>query len=91
MFVASQPTSADEINTLLVNAEKQTRWKGVFKTTRDPIVSSDIVGDTYAAIADLSLTKVVGGDLLRLYSWYDNEMGYANTLVERVIRIAQPA
>lgn len=91
VFVAAQPTSADEINTLLVNAEKQTRWKGVFKTTRDPIVSSDIVGDTYAAIADLSLTKVVDGDLCAVYSWYDNEMGYANTLVERVIRIAQAA
>jgi glyceraldehyde 3-phosphate dehydrogenase len=90
VFVATQPTSADEINTLLEEAEKEARWRGVFKTTRDPIVSSDIVGDTYAAIADLSLTKVVDGDLCAVYSWYDNEMGYANTLVEHVLRIAQP-
>jgi glyceraldehyde 3-phosphate dehydrogenase len=91
VFVASKSTSADEINTLLERAENEGRWKGVFKTTRDPIVSSDIVGDTCAAIADLSLTKVVDGDLCAVYSWYDNEMGYANTLVERVIRIAPHA
>jgi glyceraldehyde 3-phosphate dehydrogenase len=53
------------------------------------IVSSDIVGDSHAAIIDLSLTKVVDGDLCIVYSWYDNEFGYTNTLVKHVLKVAQ--
>jgi hypothetical protein len=49
--------------------------------TRAQLVSSDIVGDPHAAIVDLSLTKVVDGDLCSVYSWYDNEFGYTNPLV----------
>lgn len=88
-FVAAQPTSVEEINTLLKEAEKEPHWKGIFRTTTDPIVSSDIIGDPHAAIADLSLTKVVDGDLCCVYSWYDNEFGYTNTLVEHVLKVAQ--
>jgi glyceraldehyde 3-phosphate dehydrogenase len=49
-------------------------------------VSSDIIGSPYGAIADLSFTKVVDGNLVKVLAWYDNEMGYANTLVEHVIK-----
>src|ERR687894_774113 len=65
------------------------RWSGVLATTSDPLVSSDIVGDPHAAIVDLSLTKVIDGDLCAVYSWYDNEFGFTNTLVEHVVEVAK--
>ena len=52
--------------------------------TDEPIVSSDIIGEPYGAIVDLSFTKVVDGDLATVLSWYDNEWGYASTLVKHV-------
>jgi glyceraldehyde 3-phosphate dehydrogenase len=84
VFVAARPTSVGEINRCLENASKLDRWSRVLSVTRDPLVSSDIVGDPHAAIVDLSLTKVVDGDLCSVYSWYDNEFGYTNSLVEHV-------
>jgi len=84
-FIASKDTSVEEINKILEDASKEDRWKGIFTVTKEPIVSSDIIGDTHGAIADLSFTKVVGGNLVKVLSWYDNESGYANTLVKHVI------
>jgi glyceraldehyde 3-phosphate dehydrogenase len=57
--------------------------------TREPLVSTDIVGDPHAAIVDLSLTKVVNGDLCSVYSWYDNEFGDTNSLVNHVVEVAR--
>ena len=90
VFLAERPTTVNEINTCLEQAASQPRWKQILAVTRDPIVSADIVGDAHAAIVDLSLTKVVDGDLCCVYSWYDNEFGYANTLVEHVVQAAAP-
>ena len=87
-FVSAKPTTAEEINKILRDAADQPRWQGIFRATDDQIVSSDIVGDPYAAIADLSLTKVVDGDLCCVYSWYDNEFGYTNSLVDHVLKVA---
>lgn len=87
-FVSAKPTTAEEINKILRDASDQPRWQGIFRATDDQIVSSDIVGDPYAAIADLSLTKVVDGDLCCVYSWYDNEFGYTNSLVDHVLKVA---
>ena len=89
VFVSARPTTADEINAALEGAAGSDRWKRVLATTRDQLVSSDIVGDPHAAIVDLSLTKVVDGDLCSVYSWYDNEFGYTNTLVEHVVEVAK--
>lgn len=86
-FVSAKPTTAEEINKILRDASVQPRWEGIFRATDDQIVSSDIVGDPYAAIADLSLTKVVDGDLCCVYSWYDNEFGYTNSLVQHVLKV----
>lgn len=87
-FVSERPTTVEEINSIFKAAESEPRWKGIFKTTTDQLVSTDIIGDPYAAIADLSLTKVVDGDLCAVYSWYDNEFGYTNSLVDHVIKVA---
>ncbi len=86
-FVSAKPTSAEEINKVLRDASNDLRWQGIFRATDDQIVSSDIVGDPYAAIADLSLTKVVDSDLCCVYSWYDNEFGYTNSLVDHVLKV----
>ena len=88
-FISERPTTAEEVNSILKAAESEPRWQGIFKTTTDQLVSTDIVGDPYAAIADLSLTKVVDGDLCCVYSWYDNEFGYTNTLVSHVLKVAE--
>lgn len=89
VFIASRDTTKDEINSILEEASHEERWQGIFATTRDQLVSSDIIGDSHAAIADLSLTHVTGGDLCAVYSWYDNEMGYTHTLVNHVIKLGR--
>jgi len=88
-FVSSRPTTVEEINSILKEAESDPRWAGIFKTTTDQLVSSDIIGEPHAAVADLSLTKVVDGDLCCVYSWYDNEFGYTNSLVAHVLKVAE--
>ncbi|KKR02409.1 MAG: Glyceraldehyde-3-phosphate dehydrogenase [Candidatus Yanofskybacteria bacterium GW2011_GWA1_39_13] len=88
-FVSSRPTTAEEINKILRDASAEARWEGIFRATDDQIVSSDIVGEPYPAVADLSLTKVVDGDLCCVYSWYDNEFGYTNSLVDHVLKISK--
>jgi glyceraldehyde 3-phosphate dehydrogenase len=60
----------------------------VLATVTDPLVSSDIVGDPHGAVVDLSLTKVIDGDLCAVYSWYDNEFGFTNTLLAHVVECA---
>ena len=86
-FVANRETSVQEINDILRAAEKEERWQGILATTEEPIVSSDIVQNTHGAIVNLPFTKVIGGDLVKLLVWYDNEWGYCATLVEHVRRI----
>jgi glyceraldehyde 3-phosphate dehydrogenase len=85
VFLAARPTTTEEVNSILENASKEDRWDEVFTVTHDQLVSSDIVGQPHAAIADLSLTKVTDGDLVSVYSWYDNEFGYTNALVHHVL------
>ncbi len=87
-FLAGRPTSAQEINDCLERASLVPRWSRVLAVSRDPLVSADIVGDPHAAIVDLSLTKVVDGDLCSVCSWYDNELGYTTSLVEHVVAVA---
>jgi glyceraldehyde 3-phosphate dehydrogenase len=57
--------------------------------SHDPIVSSDIVGQPYGAIVDAEFTKVVGGNLVKVLSWYDNEWGYTSTLVQHLEKIQE--
>lgn len=85
-FIAKRDTSVEEINEVLRTAVAEERWQGIFSTTDEPIVSSDIVGEPFASIADLSFTRVVGGNLVKVLAWYDNEMGYTHSLVEHVVR-----
>jgi glyceraldehyde 3-phosphate dehydrogenase len=88
-FLAKRDTTAEEVNAILKEAAKSDRWKNIFTVTEEPLVSSDIVGSKYASIADLALTRVVGGNLVKVLAWYDNEMGYTYTLFDHVVKTAQ--
>jgi len=88
-FVSARPTSVEEVNSILKQAAAQDRWSKVFFVTEEQLVSSDIVGAPYASIADLSFTKVIDGDLVKILAWYDNEAGYTRALVEHVIKAGQ--
>lgn len=83
-FIAKRPTTKEEVNDILRKAAQDARWQGVFSATDEELVSSDIIGEPYGSIADLGMTRVVDGTLVKVLAWYDNEMGYAHTLVKHV-------
>ncbi|MSR78898.1 MAG: aldehyde dehydrogenase [Candidatus Taylorbacteria bacterium] len=90
-FIAKRDTSVEEINSALTSASKEKRWQGIFAVAEDELVSSDILGRPEGAIAELSMTRVVGGNLVKVLAWYDNESGYANTLVKHVLEAGKCA
>ena len=83
-FVSKRPTTAEEVNAIMRKAAADHRWEGIFMATDEELVSSDIIGMEYGSIADLGLTRVVGGTLVKVCAWYDNEMGYISTLYRHV-------
>ncbi len=88
-FVSKRPTTVEEVNGALKAAAASDRWKRVFSVSEEPLVSSDILGLPYGSIADLDMTRVVDGTLVKVMAWYDNEMGYVHTLVEHVAEVAK--
>ncbi len=88
-FLAKRETSVDELREIFKNAAKEERWQGIFTTTDEQLVSSDIIGTPYASIVDLSFIKVVDGDLVKILAWYDNEMGYTYSLVKHVVEASK--
>lgn len=87
VFLTKRDVTVEEINQRFEQATQEERWKGVLAVTHDPIVSKDIVGRSESSIVDLSLTQVIGGNLVKIISWYDNEWGYCNRLVERITQL----
>ena len=85
-FISKRPTTAEEVNGILRTAAKDPRWAGVFSATDEELVSSDIIGERFASIANLEMTRVVDGNLVKVLAWYDNEAGYTNTLVMHAIK-----
>ncbi len=88
-FISKRDTTAEEVNQILKKASKEARWADIFTVTEEELVSSDILGSQYGSIADLSLTRVVGGNLVKVFAWYDNEMGYTYTLVDHVTKLGK--
>jgi glyceraldehyde 3-phosphate dehydrogenase len=86
-FLASRKTGVEEVNQILTEESETERYAGVLGVSRDPLVSSDIVGDPRASVVDLDLTKVIDGDLVKVMSWYDNEWGYANQMVREALSV----
>jgi glyceraldehyde 3-phosphate dehydrogenase len=87
VYVLRKKTTKDQVNTLLQKASQSKEYKGIVTVTEDPIVSADIVGNPASAIVDLALTNVIGGTLLKVVSWYDNEWGYSNRLADLCVYI----
>ena len=88
-FVAKRPTTVEEVNDALRKAATTDKWKRVFSVSDEPLVSSDILNTPYGSIADLTMTRVADGTLVKVLAWYDNEMGYVHTLVEHVLEVAK--
>jgi glyceraldehyde 3-phosphate dehydrogenase len=79
--------TVEKINDLFIKMSKDKKFKGILTTTKDPIVSCDIIGNPYSSIVDLSLTNVMDGNLLKVVAWYDNEWGFSNRMLELCERI----
>lgn len=87
-FVSNRKTSVEEINDIFRKAAQEKRWQGIMRVSEDQIVSSDIIGEPYGAIIDLKFTQVIDGDLVKVFSWYDNEAGYVAVLIKHVQKAA---
>ncbi len=87
-FIAKKKTTVEAINSAMKKAAG-TYMKGVLEYTEEPLVSSDIVGNSHSSIFDASLTQVIGGKLCKVFAWYDNEWGFSNRMVEVIKLMAK--
>jgi glyceraldehyde 3-phosphate dehydrogenase len=76
--------TVEEINEAFKKAAAEPYYQGILGVSEEPLVSSDYIGNSHSGVVDLLLTKVVGGNLVKVMVWYDNEWGYSNRLVEVV-------
>jgi glyceraldehyde 3-phosphate dehydrogenase len=89
VVVTERDTSVEEVNAILKEESETERYRGILGVVEDPIVSSDIVRDPRASIVDLSLTKVIDGNLVKVMSWYDNEWGFTEQMIRQVVEISK--
>lgn len=88
-FISKKPTTIEAVNAALAKAATDERFEGVIAVTDEELVSRDFIGNSHSAIVDLKLTNVVGGNLVKVVAWYDNEWGYSNRLVENVVNVGR--
>jgi glyceraldehyde 3-phosphate dehydrogenase len=88
-FVTKKKVTIEEVNEVFRKAAKEPFYQGILAVTDEELVSSDFKGNSHSAIVDLPLTSVVGGDMLKVVAWYDNEWGYSNRLVELVADVGK--
>lgn len=86
-FVAERPTSAEEINNILKEEAATDRYIKVIAVSNEPLVSTDIIQNPFAATIDMEMTRVVDGDLCKIMAWYDNEWGFTNQMVRQIMAI----
>ncbi|HEY7333476.1 MAG TPA: type I glyceraldehyde-3-phosphate dehydrogenase [Bryobacteraceae bacterium] len=86
--VTSKPTTTEEVNAAMKKAA-QGELKGVLDYTEDPVVSTDMMGNPASAIVDSQMTKVLGGNLVKVIAWYDNEWGYSLRIVDLIEFLAK--
>lgn len=84
VYITAKKIDEKQVNQAFKKAAASAKLKGILTVTEEPIVSSDIVGNPASSIVDLSLTKVIDGDMLKVISWYDNEWGYSCRLADLV-------
>lgn len=86
-LVASRPTTPEEVNSILIEESKTSRYKSVLNVSDEPLVSSDIIKSPYASVVDSKMTRVVDGDLVKVMAWYDNEWGFTNQMIRQIQEI----
>lgn len=89
VFVTKRATSVEEVNQIFREEAQSDQYNGILGASDDELVSSDIIGDARASIVDLGMTQVVGGTLVKVMSWYDNEWGYTNQMIREAVRIVR--
>jgi glyceraldehyde 3-phosphate dehydrogenase len=80
--VVNRTVTAEEVNEVYKKAAAEPFYQGILAVTDEELVSSDFIGNSHSAIIDTKLTKVVGGNMVKIVAWYDNEWGFCNRLVE---------
>ena len=86
-FLTTKPVTAEEVNSIFEEEAKTDRYAKVLDVTSEPLVSSDIVKSPFASTIDLSMTRVVDGDLLKVMTWYDNEWGFTHQMIRQILEI----
>ncbi len=89
VVVTKRNVTVEEVNAAFKEAASKPFYQGILAVTEEELVSSDFKGNSNSAIVDLPLTSVVGGNLLKVVAWYDNEWGYSNRLVELVADVGR--
>ena len=84
VIITKRNVTKEEVNEAFKKAVKEPYYQGILDVTEEELVSSDFIGNSHSSIVDLALTSVVGGNMLKVVAWYDNEWGYSNRLVELV-------
>ena len=83
--IINRDTTKEELTNLFKKAAKEPYYEGILGVTEEELVSSDFIGDPHSCIVDLPLIDVVGGNMIKIVAWYDNEWGYSNRLVELAV------
>jgi glyceraldehyde 3-phosphate dehydrogenase len=91
VVTTGRKTSKDEINRLMIDAAKSNRFKGILGVTEEELVSVDFVHDPHSSIFDLTQTTMMGDRFARVLSWYDNEWGFSNRMVEAAALVGKLA
>jgi glyceraldehyde 3-phosphate dehydrogenase len=86
VFVVGRDTTVEEVNDVLRQEASTDRYQGVLGVAEEPLVSADIVKDPRASIVQLDLTRVVGGNLVKVMSWYDNEWGFTSQMIQIAVQ-----
>ncbi len=89
VVILKRDTSVEEVNEVFTKAAKQPFYQGILDVTEEELVSSDFKGNSHSAVVDLNLTNVIGGNMVKVVAWYDNEWGYSNRLVELVADVGR--
>jgi glyceraldehyde 3-phosphate dehydrogenase len=84
VIITKRKVTIEEVNEVFTKAAAEPYYQGILAVNDEELVSSDFIGNSHSAIVDLKLTAVVGGNMLKVVAWYDNEWGYSNRLVEVV-------
>jgi glyceraldehyde 3-phosphate dehydrogenase len=88
-MVLKRDTTIEEINNVFKKAAAEPYYQGILAVSDEPLVSHDYIGNSHSGTVDLPLTNVIGGNLVKVVVWYDNEWGYSNRLVELVADVGK--